>query len=1011
MLFSMTYIKRLVIQGFKSFAKKTEINFDDGINVIVGPNGAGKSNVSDALCFVLGRLSIKSIRAAKAKNLLFMGSKYVKPAKEASVELVFDNTAKTFSIDSPEVIIKRIVRYNGQSIYKINDEVKTRADIIETLALAGIDPHGFNLILQGQIQSIVRMHSEDRRKIIEEVAGIAIYESRKEKSLHELEKTDEKLKEISTTLRARSIFLKNLEKERASALRYKELETTIRRAKASILSKKSDLKSKEMFSITNSIGEKEEEKRKIKDSIEIKQKETDSFAEKVDQINKYVQKATGLEQDALHSQIASLKAELEGLRVRKENYENRKSEIETRIEQIDKSIPEYEKEINDLKTKSPLMAKKQEEIRKKKEELAKLEDERKKLISFKNELNSIKDKSKDKERQLARVLAESEQVLKQIEEYSINLLHKNEENCIKTVKNLKLELETKEKSLDNLAKESLESEKLASISESEIKNHEKVKEKLKELDICPLCQSKITEEHINHVFSDANSKIESAKEILEKSVNTIKKILDNKKNILAEINSIEIQIGSNENETVKHRLIHDKKEYLRRIIEDEHALKAEIKAIEERRDFLDKKIIELSRADENYETKMLEIEEISSRTEENVDTTIMFKEREIEGMRGVIKRSSEDLAEISLDIQEISEKLDSKTALLEKKNEEEKELNEKFQKMFKERDGLQTSIQENNLTLANKQNEVRALEDQVNYLMIGKAKMDAEKEALEMETRDFVGIELLQGSIQHLEERLQKSQESMQLIGSINMRALEVYEEVQKEYDIVQGKVNVLSKEKEDIMKIIEEIDNKKRRAFMKTFRDMNELFTENFARLYSKGRASLELENQEDIFAGGVNIVIKLAKGKYFDVTSLSGGEQSLVALSLLFAIQEYKPYHFYIFDEIDAALDKRNSERLAGLLNHYMKSGQYIVITHNDALITNSNVLYGVSMHEGISKILSLKIKETQVQEQAQPAKQVEESVGEVKEENVVISPEIENVNQSHEVGEIKQSDDSLA
>ena len=144
----------------------------------------------------------------------------------------------------------------------------------------------------------------------------------------------------------------------------------------------------------------------------------------------------------------------------------------------------------------------------------------------------------------------------------------------------------------------------------------------------------------------------------------------------------------------------------------------------------------------------------------------------------------------------------------------------------------------------------------------------------------------------------------------------------------------------------------------MKTFRAINQIFTDNFAKLYSKGIAYLEIENKADIFAGGVNIVVKLAKGKYFDVTSLSGGEQTLVALSLLFAIQEHKPYHFYIFDEIDAALDKRNSERLAALLKQYMQSGQYIVITHNDAIISDSNVLYGVSMHEGISKILSLRV-----------------------------------------------------
>src|SRR3989344_4466882 len=179
----MTYIKKVVMQGFKSFPKTTEVIFDTGINLIVGPNGSGKSNISDALCFALGRLSAKSIRAEKTTSLLFSGTKLVKPAKEAFVEVVFDNTEKTFNLPGSEVIISRLVRSNGQGIYKINNEVKNRGDVIELLAHAGIDPHGFNLILQGQIQAIVKMHAEDRRKILEEVSGIAIYETRKEKAL------------------------------------------------------------------------------------------------------------------------------------------------------------------------------------------------------------------------------------------------------------------------------------------------------------------------------------------------------------------------------------------------------------------------------------------------------------------------------------------------------------------------------------------------------------------------------------------------------------------------------------------------------------------------------------------------------------------------------------------------------------------------------------------------------------------------------------------------------------
>src|SRR3989344_5679548 len=118
----MAYIKKIVMHGFKSFARKTEIPFDKGINVIIGPNGSGKSNISDAICFALGRLSVKSMRAEKAKNLIFMGSKYIKPAKEAFVEIVFDNADRSFNINSDEVRLARIVRVKGQSIYKINEE-------------------------------------------------------------------------------------------------------------------------------------------------------------------------------------------------------------------------------------------------------------------------------------------------------------------------------------------------------------------------------------------------------------------------------------------------------------------------------------------------------------------------------------------------------------------------------------------------------------------------------------------------------------------------------------------------------------------------------------------------------------------------------------------------------------------------------------------------------------------------------------------------------------------------
>ena len=276
--------------------------------------------------------------------------------------------------------------------------------------------------------------------------------------------------------------------------------------------------------------------------------------------------------------------------------------------------------------------------------------------------------------------------------------------------------------------------------------------------------------------------------------------------------------------------------------------------------------------------------------------------------------------------------------------------------MFYEKDLIQVKISEKNASLSEARSMSGHADEQANLFKIGKAKLDAECESLQIEMSEYLGIEIIHGSIDSLNERLSRAQVSLTQIGSINLKALEVYDEVKKGYEQVQERASTIEKEKQDILAIISEIDGKKRREFMKTFRAINVLFTENFSRAYSKGVAYLELENQEDIFAGGVNIVVRLAKGKFFDVSSLSGGEQTFVALSLLFAIQEYKPYHFYIFDDIDAALDKRNSERLAVLLKQYMKSGQYIIISHNDAIILGSDLLYGVSMQDAVSKVLKL-------------------------------------------------------
>src|SRR3989338_11571875 len=165
----MTVIKRLSAKGFKSFANKTDLTFGNGFNIVIGPNGSGKSNIVDALCFVLGKSSAKEMRAEKSSNLIFNGGKKGSPSKEAEVTIEFNNTNKEFPVDSKEVKISRIVKQNGNSIYKINEDVRTRQQVIDLLHSAKINPDGHNIVLQGDIINFMTMKPVERRQIIDEI--------------------------------------------------------------------------------------------------------------------------------------------------------------------------------------------------------------------------------------------------------------------------------------------------------------------------------------------------------------------------------------------------------------------------------------------------------------------------------------------------------------------------------------------------------------------------------------------------------------------------------------------------------------------------------------------------------------------------------------------------------------------------------------------------------------------------------------------------------------------------
>jgi chromosome segregation protein len=954
----MVYIKKLVIYGFKSFPRKTEIPLSPGINVIVGANGSGKSNISDALCFVLGRLNIKSMRAAKAGNLIFLGSKAASPSKEASVEIILDNSDHVFSLDKEEISIERIVRRNGQSIYRINKETKSRQEVLTVLAEAGIDPNGFNIVLQGEIQNFVRMQTEERRQVIEEVAGISIYEMRKEKSLQELNKTDEKLKEINSVLRERSIYLNNLEKERQQALKFKKLEEESKNLKASILTFDLNEKKKELQEIKNKIESLNKNSENEKKNLQNIKSSIETLESKISLINLSIQKATGTEQELLNQEIINIRTSLAGLNVKKENYEKKISSLKKEKIEFENLIASLEKEINDIQKGKSSNLPDKKEIDSKKKELELIENKRKKFYSIKSELKILKERLQDKKNNLSYYSNESEFLVKEIKSLSegITDLKINPDK----IETLKISLNEKKALLETLLKRELELEKNSSAMENEIENQEKTIEKISKMDICPLCKSKITPEHIKNIHVESYEKINTLKTAIEKSDKEISEIYNKKRILNQEIEELIFNISKANSDLIKLSSINEKQLKIKDFQEKIENLKKEIYELEKRDNSLEKEIEEYSNIEEKYESIRFEIQNLSLKNNENLDSEVSFKIRELERINSSLKNNINEQEEINQEFNESVEKITSLEKELEKKKKQEQEIIEKFNKLVFEKENYQKQIREKEMEISQKQNKIYEIEQLINNQKIEEAKVNAEISNLEIELLNFQNVEIIKGSKENLNQRLLKCNQELSSLGSINLRALEVYDLVKQEYDSIKEKAEKILKEKENILKIIEEIDIKKKRTFLQTFNSINDFFSKNFSQLSQKGQVFLELEDKKDPFSKGVNIILKAGHGKIFDIKSLSGGEQTLIALSLIFAIQEYKPYYFYIFDEIDAALDKRNSERLAELLKRYMQKGQYIVITHNDEVISNATNLYGVSMTEGISKIISLRISD---------------------------------------------------
>jgi len=1158
----MTKITNITIHGFKSFAKKTHIPLGDRYNCILGPNGSGKSNVGDALCFVLGRLSAKSMRAEKASNLIFNGGKKGKPASSGYVEITFDNTSRVFNVDEDELIINRTVTKKKGSIYSINGKKSTRTNILDLLASASINPSGYNIILQGDITRFVDMPGVERRQIIEQISDISHYEDKKRKAMLELDKVQTKLGDAAIILKERKAHLKELKKDRDQAAEVRDAQEKVNSLKKTRLTREHENYLKQHEDFTSKIGVIKQKIAKQDVSISKYTTLCTTLETQIGDVNQEIESKGESGQVTLHKEIEGLKEqviikkarlqtvqdELEKIGKRRTQFQSELDDIESRASHITKEIKQCQHDIKRFNHEIETVKKKRSKLRTKHKlddsegtageveildkEIESLEGTVQKSRSKQQEMFRSKDQLEFKLQNLdvqlnkiasvrkehSKVLKELENMKKRFKEMSKTLsgnLQKDAEfvaqlsNARGKVVSLRErygELSTKAAAAKNSIAANaavkavldkggkgvhgtvgqlgsvnseyaqaveaaaggrssfivVDDDLIASQNIQYLRNQRlgrasfiplnKIKaQRVNSEDLKLLKKSGVVDFAVNLVKAKRNVKkafeyvlgntlvVENLSVARAIGVGRIRMVTltgdtvegsgvmsggqSKRRNSFVQTDIIEkaekvgneladqeavihsIERNREKNHDIITKLRTQKGEIEGTIIKTEKSLHLDSSDLDAHSGQKKEFAIELNKVEDELQTVMLELsgvnkslamkkakrqQLISNMTaaknprvvaelqtlddeQQQLRERIISREQRIKNLdeqkEQLIAPEREKISHISkqinkeehgfnLELKELQLFIKEQSKVLKVKQKDSEAFYKQYKALFNKREKIQGKLRDTEHAIQNTKEKMYSYERDINVHALKHAEVKAKLSVLTEEMEQYTDAEILDIPNNELEAQLQKSESILRNMPLVNMKALEVYDKVEADFHSLLEKQESLENERTKVLTLMNEIETKKKDHFMKTFDQANKHFQEIFSRLFYKGDAYLQLENKESPFEDGLSVKVKLTGNRYMDLKSLSGGEKTLTALAFIFAVQEYQPASFYILDEIDAALDKQNSERLANLVAAYSDKAQYIVISHNDSVISSADTLFGVSMTDGVSKITSVKL-----------------------------------------------------
>lgn len=974
------YLKSIRAQGFKSFADKLDLEINPGITGIVGPNGSGKSNIVDAVRWVLGEQSVRSLRGQNnMTDCIFSGSESREAQKRAMVALVFDNSDHYLRSDFKEVEIKRIVYSTGENEYYINNSRVRLKDITDMFIDSGAGANAFNIISQGNVTDIVNSKSSDRRVIFESAAGVLKYKKRKEESLKKLERTEENLMRIKLVIDELSKTVLPLKEQSVVAKKYLDIKGELESIDVALIAKDITDLNLEYSKVSEEVKALKEKLITLKDNV------GDTRLEKLRLRNIELEEVVNKKKEELlkiTEDISNLNGEKK-LTLERKKYEASKEVIDDNLIKlkeselnVNKNITVLEREILDIE--------------------ASVNDQREKSEEVKNKLLVIKVKKSTSSNALMEANKAKFLLENKIEILENNIL--SAEAAPVSVRNILnnprihgvhntigklLDIPEKYVIATDIALGASSNYLVVDDHNVALSAIDFLKErKLGRATFYPLnvIKSKYVSSDIINDIKNINGYIGVLSDLVrydkkyknivenrlgqvivvdnERTLNIIGKLINYKYVVVSLDGEILHVGGSITGGTSKKNSMLNEKNELNKLKNDLQKLDIKIKELTEEVNNLSEDTLELEERENvlNKYIVLLNEELFNKRT--NLSRLNEEHKSILSELDGINDLKSNKLDEHLVNLMESINNLVKSKEIIEKDikviSKEKIEVNDEINILDKKLRDNNSSYNLVNNELKNKEVVSGKLEVKLDNLL------EELNNSYNLTYESACGNYNLEMDADIAREHVKNLKKELASLGNVNVGAIDEYERISKRYEFLNSQKHDLESASGELKDIIREMDDIMIDKFKNSFDSISKEFSKIFKMMFKGGKGELSLSNPDDLLNTGIDILAIPPGKKINSPLSLSGGEKALTAICLLFAMLEVKPSPFVILDEAEAALDEVNVDMFGKYLSEEKSRSQFIVITHKKRMMEYADSLYGITMQEsGVSKIVSAKLE----------------------------------------------------